>query len=98
MTNNPLISLNKLLLTLNTYEFATLAYLIGIILCNGLNFNEQQSLGNFFNLLGEVMQTIGSQGQNLNENSNDYNISDIKELLKNKINNLDELINNFKKL
>ncbi len=98
MKNNPLINLNKLLLTLNAYEFATLAYLIGIILSNGLNFNEQQSLGNFFNLLGEVMQTIGSQGQNLNDNNSSYNVDELRELLKNKINNIDELIDKFKKL
>lgn len=98
MINNPLTNLSKLLLTLNSFEFASLAYLIGLILCDGLNYNEQQSLGNFYNLLGEVMQTIGSQGQNLNDNSSSFNIDNIKNSLMNKIDGLDNIIESFKKI
>lgn len=98
MSNNPFTNLSKILLSLNSYEFASLAYLIGLILCDGLNYNEQQSLGNFYNLLGEVMQTIGSQGQNLNDNNSSFNIDNIKSSLKNKIDGLDDIIEGFRKI
>ncbi|MDE6408353.1 MAG: hypothetical protein K2K48_00340 [Anaeroplasmataceae bacterium] len=99
MSRNPITSLSQLLLSLNPYEYATLAYIIGILLSEGLNYNEQASLGNFYNLLGEVIQTIGAQAQNLDSSpSQSSNVDDAIEALKGKIGNIEEIINKFKSL
>ncbi len=100
MSVNPVTKLNELLLSLNPYEFTTLAFIIGIFLCDGLNYNQQQSLGNFFEQLGQTILTVGAQGQNLNEiveNANE-NIQDIVCQLKRKIGNLEQFIAEFKNL
>ena len=99
MSRNPITSLSQLLLSLNPYEYATLAYIIGILLSEGLNYNEQASLGNFYNLLGEVIQTIGAQAQNLDSStSSSPNVDDAIEALKGKIGNIEEIIKKFKEL
>lgn len=100
MSRNPITNLSQLLLALNPFEFATLAYVIGVLLCDGLNANEQSSLGNFYNLLGEVMQTVGAQGQNLNSSASTQNtrIEDTIQSLKGKIGNIEEIIKKFKSI
>lgn len=99
MTKNPITNLSKLLLTLNPFEFATLAYVLGILLSEGLDPNELNSLGNFYNLLGETMQTIGTQGQNIGANDQyQTNVAFSIDTLKNKIENLEEIINKFKNI
>lgn len=99
MTKNPIMSLSKLLLTLNPFEFATLAFILGTIVSEGLNSKELNSLGNFYNLLGETMQTIGTQAQTI-ESRNQYqaNVAFSIDTLKNKIENLEEIINKFKNI
>lgn len=96
MSKNPITNLSKLLLTLNPFEFATLAYIIGVILSEGLDANEMNSLGNFYNLLGETMQTIGTQSQNINSNSDSINVDQTIESLKGKIGNIEDIIQKFK--
>ncbi|MDE7264434.1 MAG: hypothetical protein K2N64_07220 [Anaeroplasmataceae bacterium] len=100
MSRNPITNLSQLLLSLNPFEFATLAYIIGVLLSDGLNANEQASLGNFYNLLGEVIQTIGAQAQNLNSAPSNQNTSmeDTIQSLKGKIGNIEEIINKFKSI
>ncbi|MCM1197093.1 MAG: hypothetical protein NC310_08530, partial [Roseburia sp.] len=75
-------------------------YILGILLSEGLNYNEQASLGNFYNLLGEVIQTIGAQGQNLDSSSSQQapNIDATIQTLKGKIGNIEEIINKFKSI
>ncbi len=99
MTKNPITNLSKLLLTLNPFEFATLGYILGILISEGLNANELNSLGNFYNLLGETMQTIGTQAQNLNsQNFQQPNLTASIDSLRNKISNLEEIIDKFKSI
>lgn len=99
MSRNPITSLSQILLSLNPYEYATLAYILGILLSEGLNYNEQSSLGNFYNLLGEVIQTIGAQSQNLNSSTQQApNVDDTIESLKGKIGNIEEIIQKFKSI
>lgn len=91
--------LSELLLSLNSYEFCTLAFIIGIILCDGLNYNQQQSLGNFFEQIGQTILTIGAQNENLdNPIQSSPNISDAVELLKGKIGNIEKIISDIKKI
>lgn len=96
MKNNPLHKLNEILLTLNPIEFTTLAYLIGIILSQGLNYNEIQSLGNFYEQIGQTLLTIGQQAQTLNIYAPDETINNCMQTLKNKIGNIESIIAEFK--
>ncbi len=81
--------------TLDPYEFTAIATLIGIILAPILSINQQNSLGNFFEQIGQTLLTIGAQSQtvkhkNKQNSSIQYNnIDDIE----NEINKIkDELI------
>lgn len=99
MPKNPITSFSKLLLTLNPFEFATLGYILGILLSEGLDSNEQSALGNFYNLLGETIQTIGAQAQNLSSPPPDNpDLEDTIASLKNKIGNIEDLIAKFKNI
>ena len=93
------MKLNKLILNLNPYEITTLAFIIGIIASEGLDYNQQQSLGNFFEQIGQTLLTIGAQAQNLND-SDDININyeNAINLLKNKIGNIESIIAELKSL
>ena len=59
-------SLASYLKKLSPIEFSTLASLIGLILIPSLSTNEQNSVGNFLELIGQVLLTSGAQGQLLN--------------------------------
>lgn len=99
MSRNPITSLSQLLLTLNPFEFATLAYILAVIISEGLNTNEQSAIGNFYNLIGQGIQTIGAQAQNLDSTSNSSpNLDDSIEQLKSKIVNIEDIIQKFKKI
>ena len=67
------------------YSFTTLAFLIGILLTKTLTVDEQDSIGNWLQLIGLTMQTYSSQkttlDNNTNENktNNDSNIESLKK-------------------
>ena len=67
---------------INPNEFTLTAFIIGYILCQNLNTNEQNSLGNWFELLGQVLETTAAQNQllqnNSNKTTNNVNIDTIK--------------------
>lgn len=100
MSKNPLIKLNDIILSLNPFELTTLAFIIGIILADGLDYNKQQSLGNFYEQIGQTMLTIGAQGQNLDQSAeiNEANLNYAVNLLKNKIGNIESIIADLKNL
>ena len=56
-------SFSKYLNNLSPLEFSTLGSLIGLIMIQGLSVSEQNSLGNFFELIGQVLLTSASQAQ-----------------------------------
>jgi len=94
---NPIINLNKLLLTLNPFEFTALSTILGFIFSNGLNDLEVQSIGNFFESIGQTMITIGTQQQNL-ANYSTINQAEYISILKNKIPDIENIISNIKNL
>ena len=47
----------KFLPKINAFEFTTIAFVIGIVLCDDLTPAEQNSVGNFFMLVGQVLST-----------------------------------------
>ncbi|MDE5714973.1 MAG: hypothetical protein K2I42_02465 [Anaeroplasmataceae bacterium] len=98
MPKSPITKLSELLLSLNPYEFSTLAFLIGILLCEGLSADEQNSLGNFYELLGQTILTVGAQKQNLDDIQTTPNMDNAINILKNKIGNLENIIQEFKKI
>lgn len=46
-------------------QFTLLATLLGILLANDLDVNEQNSLGNFIVSIGQSMLTLASQAENI---------------------------------
>lgn len=55
--------LSNWIYSLNPYEFTLISTLIGFIICPSLSINQQNSLGNFFEQIGQTMLTISSQSQ-----------------------------------
>lgn len=89
---------------INSSEFTISAFVIGYLLCDDLTPAKQNSIGNWFMLIGQVLATNASQQQvinNANKTSNSSNrhiinddVTDIEELkraidiINNKLNNL----------
>lgn len=61
------------LFKLNAYEFSLLSPLIASIISKPLTINQQNSLGNFFELLGQTMLTIAAQNTIIQANKKDIN-------------------------
>lgn len=53
--------MTKVVFPLNPYGFTTSAFLIGLILVQELSSEEQDSIGNWLQLVGLTMQTFASQ-------------------------------------
>lgn len=81
-----------LLLSINEYELTILGFAIGILLAPNITVNQQNSLGNFFELIGQTLLTINAQKINLQPNSPS------KQQLNEKIKELEKELNNLKKL
>lgn len=73
-----------LLLSLNEYELTILGCAIGLLLAPTITINQQNSLGNFFELVGQVLLTINAQAVNLQPNAPSRNelLSKIQKLEK----------------
>lgn len=66
-------SFSKWLFSLNAYQFTLISTIIGFIISSELSINEQNSLGNFFELLGQVILTINAQGVTLSSSNSETN-------------------------
>lgn len=66
--NNDFKKLSNSLFSLSAFEFNLLATLIGFALTPALSTNEQNSLGNFFALIGQVLMTANAQNITLAAN------------------------------
>ncbi len=74
--------------------YTSTAFLIGILLCDDLTPAEQNSLGNWFMMVGQALCTNSAQQQllnNRNNTANQYNSHIIND------NNLRRAANNIKK-
>lgn len=82
------------------YSFTTSAFFIGILLTKTLTIDEQDSIGNWLQLIGLTMQTYSFQkttlDNNTNENktNNDSNIESLKKTIKIIEEKLEELSSN----
>lgn len=97
MILSPLANLIKLLLKLNPWEFNGLAIILSYLFSEGLNYNEQQSLGNFFETIGQSLLTIGQQAQTL-DSSVYSDASEILSNIKKKIGNIEEILSDLRNL
>ena len=57
-----------LLLSLNPYELTILACSIALLLAPTITINQQNALGNFFELIGQTLLNINAQEVNLQPN------------------------------
>lgn len=86
-------SFTDALFSLNAYEFSLLGTVIGFAIAPTLTVNQQNSLGNFFELIGQIILTINAQNTTLLQlKAKD---SSIKPYLES--NNIEEEILNIKK-
>lgn len=65
------------LTSMNPQAFTALATILGFTIANGLTINQQNSIGNFLELVGQVILTVSAQGSTLQSNDN----SGLKEQL-----------------
>lgn len=65
--NQDFNSFSNWLFSLNAYEFSLIATIIGFAISPTLTLNQQNSLGNFFELLGQVILTINAQNTTLQQ-------------------------------
>ena len=65
--NQDFDSFSNWLFSLNAYEFSLISTIIGFAISPTLTLNQQNSLGNFFELLGQVILTINAQNTTLQQ-------------------------------
>ncbi len=58
-----------LLLSINEYELTILACAIGLLISPTITINQQNALGNFFELIGQTILTVNAQAVNLQPNA-----------------------------
>lgn len=80
-----------LLLSINEYELTILGCAIGLLLAPTITINQQNSLGNFFELIGQTLLTINAQAIN-NQPS-----APSRQQLNEKINKLQQEIDNLRR-
>ena len=61
--------LAKWMYSLNAYEFIFIATLVGTLIAGNLTINQQNSLGNFFEQIGQTLLTIGTQNTLIKHNN-----------------------------
>lgn len=93
---NSFSKLSELILNLNPFEFTAISIILGYIFSENLDSNQVQSLGNFFESIGQTMLTIGMQMQNLQGGYQDNDILSNYPSLKDKIESIESIIKNFK--
>ena len=97
--------MERILFNVGPYSFTTSAFLIGLLLVQELFIEEQDSIGNWLQLVGLTMQTYASQKvtldvnnitneDNTNKSDDITNIDALKKTIKNIEDKLDELYNN----
>ncbi len=93
--------MERIVFSVGPYSFTTSAFLIGLLLAQELSIEEQDSIGNWLQLVGLTMQTYASQKVTLDVNNDttkedDTNIDALKKTIKNIEERLDELYNDKK--
>lgn len=99
MSNNPIDNFKNYFFSINPYELSLLANIIGISLSLCLNSNQQNTLGNFIELIGQQILAIQAQNQNLSSDLNtSVNLNDVLKQMDFKFEYIEELISYLKNL
>ena len=101
---NEFKSFSEWLFSLSAFEFTSYGTVIGYLISSVLTTNQQNSLGNFFELVGQVILTFNAQNSTLQSKKNsNQNLSnhvnyenEIFENLYSKISSLEKEINSLK--
>lgn len=97
MSKNPISIFVDYLFSINPYELSLLANILGIILTIPLNANQQNTLGNFFELIGQQILTIQAQNANLSPNqSSNIDINSLLQQINFKFEYLEDMIQYIK--
>ena len=77
--------MERIVFNVGPYSFTTSAFLIGLLLVQELSIEEQDSIGNWLQLVGLTMQTYASQKVTLDVNNettkDDDNIDALKKTI-----------------
>lgn len=77
-TDNKIESFADWLLTLSPFEFTSLAVITGYIISCNLTVSQQNSIGNWFELLGQIILTFNAQGSEQQTSPTCQDIEDLK--------------------
>ena len=84
---------------INPHEFTISAFIVGYLLIDSFNANEQNSIGNWFMLVGQVLETNAAQLQvvqsNISKNSTDNKQNSDIESLKKAIQMINDKLNSL---
>ena len=84
------------LFSLSPNQFSLLSSILGILLIENLDLNQQNSLGNFIINIGQAILTAAAQGQLLEtENSQNDNVSQEIQMLKKQLCTLERKLQNL---
>lgn len=74
---------SRYLATISPFEFTTVATILGYVFSIGLSVREQNALGNWFELIGQIMLTFASHSS-ASPSNDDYQklLADIEALKK----------------
>ena len=71
--------LSKWLNSVNSYEFAVYGVVAAFLIAPTLNANEQNSLGNWLEEIGQVLLTISAQ--TFNTNNSNFSSADMEDIM-----------------
>ncbi len=93
----------EFLAKIDPYSYTTSAFIIGLLLIDNLTPAEQNSVGNWFMMIGQVLETSASQQQvinnysnsNTSNSSNNHIVNDNIQSIKKAVNIINENIKNI---
>lgn len=94
--NNKFKSFSAFLSNLSPLEFTTIGCLVGLIITEQLNSNEQNSIGNFFELVGQVILTAQAQSSINSSSPSSSDFNNFKNQTNSSINNILKEISKLK--
>lgn len=85
------------LFTLSGLDFAIIGSVTGILIGSNLTVNQQNTIGNFLELVGQVLLTINAQEITRNSiinNTNNISLKDLNDKINYLLNEIEKLKNN----
>ena len=67
------------LMSLSPFEFTTLGVIIAYIISCNLTLNEQNSIGNWFEMVGQIILTFNAQGSSQSFSVSESDYKDLKD-------------------